>query len=128
MPTPVSWHVELAVKPGQLEPLRALTAEMIAAARIEPGTLSYERFASDDGQVVHARESYADSEAALAHLRVFTARFAARLASLIDRRRFLVFGDPSAELRKVLDGFGATYFAAFGDDGYDGPSLFDPPR
>jgi quinol monooxygenase YgiN len=37
----VSWHVELVIKPSKLDDLRALTDEMVAATRLEPGTLNY---------------------------------------------------------------------------------------
>ena len=50
----VSWLVELAIKPGQLDNFRALTGEMVESTRGEPGALSYERFVSDDGKVVQA--------------------------------------------------------------------------
>ena len=33
---------------------------------------------------------------------------------MVDRTRFIVFGKPSDELKVLLDGFGATYFEAFG--------------
>jgi quinol monooxygenase YgiN len=57
----ISWRVELAVKPGELENFQALTGEMVEATREEPGTLSYERFVTDDGKFVHVYERYADS-------------------------------------------------------------------
>jgi quinol monooxygenase YgiN len=47
----ISWRVELAVKPGELENFQALTGEMVEATRDEPGTLSYERFVTDDGKI-----------------------------------------------------------------------------
>lgn len=110
----VSWHVELAVKPGALEDLRALTGEMVEATRGEPGVLSYERFVSADGMVVHVDERYADSAAAVAHVRTFGRQFGDRFVGLVDRTRFTVYGTPSVELRGMLDGFGATYMAPFG--------------
>ena len=110
----VAWHVELAVKPGALEDFRALTGEMVEATRGEPGVLSYERFVSADGMVVHVYERYADSAAAVAHLRTFGRQFGDRFVGLVDRTRFTVYGTPSAELRGMLDGFGATYMAPFG--------------
>jgi quinol monooxygenase YgiN len=66
----ISWHVELAVKPGQIENFQALTGEMVESTRDEPGVLDYERFVSDDGKFVHVYERYADSAAAVAHLRL----------------------------------------------------------
>jgi quinol monooxygenase YgiN len=114
MGEPVAWHVELALKPGAFEDFRALTGEMVEATRGEPGVLSYERFISADGQVVHIYERYADSAAAVAHLRTFRRMFGDRFVALVDRTRFTVYGTPSAELRGLLDGLGAMYLAPFG--------------
>ena len=110
----VAWHVELAVKPGALDDFRTLTGEMVEATREEPGVLSYERFVSADGKVVHVYERYEDSAAAVAHLRTFRRTFSDRFVALVDRTRFTVYGTPSAELRGMLDGFGAIYLTPFG--------------
>src|SRR5262245_59219919 len=61
----ISWHVQLRVKPGQLGNLRTLTAEMVGATRREPGVLSYQRFVSEDGTIIHVYERYADSAVAV---------------------------------------------------------------
>ncbi len=114
----VAWQVDLAVKPGQLEAFRALTGEMVEFTRREPGVLSYQRFISEDGNTVHVYERYADSTSGLLHLQDFGARFSKRFLLLVERRRFTVYGEPSPELRKVLDGLGAVYFAPFGDFEY----------
>jgi hypothetical protein len=37
---------------------------------------------------------------------------------MVERKRFTVFGNPSEELRKNLDGLGAIYMRPFGDFGY----------
>ena len=110
----VAWQVELVVKPGALDDFRALTGEMVEATWAEPRVLSYERFISVDGTVVHVYERYADSAAAVAHLHMFEQQFGRRFVGLVDRTRFTVYGTPSAELRRMLDGFGATYLAPFG--------------
>jgi quinol monooxygenase YgiN len=114
----ISWLVELMVKPGQLDNFRALTGEMVDSTRDESGVLSYQRFVSDDGDVVHAYERYADSAAALAHLRTFERKFGGRFLDMVDRRRFVVFGSPTDELRSVLDRFAAVYLRPFGDFPY----------
>ena len=67
----ISCRVELAVKPGKLDNFLALTGEMVEATLEELDTLSYERFVTDDGKFVHVYERYADSAAALMHLRKF---------------------------------------------------------
>lgn len=109
----VSWQVVLSIKPGQLERFRVLTEEMIAATRDESGSLIYERFINDESNVVIVYERYANSHAAVAHLRKFAKSFGERFLSMVDRREFTVFGKPSDELKNILDEFGATYFAPF---------------
>ena len=114
----VSWLVELAVKPGQLDNFQALTGEMVESSSGESGVLSYQRFVSEDGKIVYAYERYADSVAALAHLQTFEKTFGGRFNVTVDRRRFTVFGNPTDELRRALDRFGATYLRPFGDFAY----------
>jgi quinol monooxygenase YgiN len=114
----ISWHVELAVKPGQLANFRELTGEMVESTRAEPGVLSYQRFVSDDGHFVHAYERYANSTAAVAHLQKFGKQFSGRFSAMVDRTRFTVFGHPSDELRGLLDRLGAAYLKPFGDFAY----------
>lgn len=112
----VFWHIELAVKPGELDNFRTLTREMVESTRGEPGVLSYERFVSEDGKVVHVYERYADSAAAVVHLRTFARKFGGRFVGMVDRKEFTVYGSPSDELRGMLNGFGATYLGPF--DGF----------
>jgi len=114
----ISWCVELAVKPGQLDNFQALTGEMVEAARREHGVLAYQRFVSADCKLVLVYERYADSAAALAHLRQFEKNFAKRFLEMAERTRFTVLGNPSDELRALLDGFGARYLEPFGDFAY----------
>jgi len=111
----ISWHVELSVKPGQLDNFRTLTGEMVAVTRREPGVLSYQRFVSEDGATVHVYERYSDSGAAVAHLDAFAKCFAGRFSAMVDRKVFTVFGDPSAKLKAALDRFDAVYLKPFGD-------------
>jgi quinol monooxygenase YgiN len=112
----IAWQVELAVRPGELENFRTLTREMVESTQGERGVLLYERFVSADGTVVYVYERYADSAAAVAHLLTFAHKYGARFAQLVERRRFIVFGTPSAELQRILDRFDATYLRPF--DGF----------
>jgi quinol monooxygenase YgiN len=111
----ISWHVELRVRAGQLDKFRTLTGKMVAATRREPGVLSYQRFVSEDGTTVHVYERYLNSDAAVAHLKAFAKHFASRFGAMAERKTFTVFGDPSAELKAVLDKFNAIYLKPFGD-------------
>jgi quinol monooxygenase YgiN len=110
----VCWWVELAVRPGCLDAFEKLTAEMVTTARAETGVLAYQRFIGHDHRTIYVHERYVNSDAAARHLRTFAASFGARYASMVERRRFLVFGDPSDELRSLLDKFGAMYHRLFG--------------
>jgi quinol monooxygenase YgiN len=116
----VSWWVELAVKPGQLANFEKLTGQMVESTRNETGVLAYQRFVSDYRQVVHVYERYESSAAAIAHLEKFAATFGERYASMVDRKRFLVFGNPSRELRTLLDRYEVTYHEPFGPFAYWG--------
>jgi quinol monooxygenase YgiN len=110
----VSWVLEVAVKPGQLENFRALMQEMVASTRAEPGALGYEWFIGDDGRAVHLFERYADSAATLTHLANFGEQFAGRFLAAVDPTRFTVMGSPSNEVRAALSGFGPTFLRPFG--------------
>jgi hypothetical protein len=46
---------------------------------------------------------------AVAHLQRFTKNFSGRFMMMVERTHFTVFGNPSDELRGLLDQFGATY-------------------
>jgi predicted subunit of tRNA(5-methylaminomethyl-2-thiouridylate) methyltransferase len=109
----ISWHVELTVRPGELDNFRALTRAMVDSTKREPGVLIYERFVSEDGRVVSVYERYADSAAAVTHLLAFGNVYGKRFVNMVDRTRFTVFGTPTAELRAILDRFGVTYLAPF---------------
>ena len=50
----------------------------------------------------------------MAHLLTFGRKFGGRFVGLVDRKRFTVYGNPSAELKGILDEFGATYLEPFG--------------
>jgi quinol monooxygenase YgiN len=91
----VAWLIELTVRAGSIEALRALTEDMVDSASLEPGVVVYERFISHDHTVVHLYERYADSDAALAHLRNFTATYAEPFLALVDRTRVTVYGTPT---------------------------------
>ena len=116
----VSWWVELAVQPGCLDEFEKLTGDMVAATQTECGVLTYQRFISDDRRTVYVYERYENSESAAAHLIKFTASYGERYGRLIERKRFVVFGDPSDSLRALLDKYGATHHRPFGPFPYWG--------
>ena len=106
----ISWHVELIIAPGRFEDFRTLTGEMVSSALAEPRSLCFERYFNDDEGIVHVYERYADSDAAVAHLRTFREEFSGRFEGMVQRKSFHVHGSPSDELKKLLDPLGAKYY------------------
>ena len=95
----ISWHVELAIRPEQFDQFRSLTNEMIESTKLEHGVLVYERFFDEESSKIIVYERYANSQAAISHLRIFREKFEEAFAHLVKRECFLVFGAPSDELR-----------------------------
>lgn len=116
----ISWYVELAVKPGQLDNFHALTGEMVHVTRGESGVLAYQRFVSSDGKVIYVYERYQNSAVASAHLQTFINVFSDRFRRTVERTRFLVFGRPTDELKTTLGRLGAICVGPFGDFEYWG--------
>jgi quinol monooxygenase YgiN len=110
----VAWLLELAVKPGELETVRALMEEMVDSTRGEAGALGYAWYASDDGGTIALYERYADDAAALTHLATFGERFAQRFLAAMTPTRLTVFGAPGDEARLALSAFNPTYLKPFG--------------
>ncbi len=110
----VSWVIELAVKPGQLDSFKELMEEMVAGTSTEAKTLNYEWYISGDDGTVHIFEKYASSEAMVTHVTGFMEKWAGRFMECVDPTRFMVYGDPSEAARELLAAFGPTHLAAWG--------------
>ena len=106
----IHWMVELEIKPGQEEILRALVTEMVNDVQTnESGALDYEYHISR-----HLFERYVDGTATIAHLDAFSRVFAARFSEILQPLRFVVYGSPSAEVRTALAGFNPVYMETVG--------------
>jgi len=111
----ISWIFELTLKEGQFDNLKKLMKEMVAATKEnEVGALVYEWTINIDKKICHTYERYADSEATLAHLATFLSEYAGRLMEIGDATNFVVYGKPSDEVKKILDGFNAIYMTPIG--------------
>ncbi|HEU5211184.1 MAG TPA: antibiotic biosynthesis monooxygenase [Gaiellaceae bacterium] len=102
----ISWFLELAVKPNQIDVVRTLIPEMVDSTRNEPGALVYEWSIGDDETAIRSYKRYANSEAVLAHLSAFGEKFAERLLAAIDPTRFVVYGAPTARCKTQAGWFG----------------------
>lgn len=105
----IAWQVELTVPPQLFHNFIVLTQEMTVVAAREKGILIYERFWSHDLNTVFLYERYVNSQAAIAHLQLFQNQFSHRFTQIAKRERFLVFGEPSDELKAMLHSYGATF-------------------
>ena len=111
----VHWVVELNIKDGALEDLKAVMNDMAAATKAnEPGTTHYEWFISGDGKRLHIYERYADSAAVLTHLKTYGETFADRFLATVEPARLVVYGDPSSEARMMLARLGAIHMKQIG--------------
>jgi hypothetical protein len=110
----ISWSLQLSVRSGQLESARALMDEMVKSTLEESGAKNYEWFISKEGSTCHINERYSDSDAGLLHAGIFGSKFADRFMACFEPTGMFVYGEPSAELRAVLDTLGASYFVPFG--------------
>ncbi|MEM7294768.1 MAG: antibiotic biosynthesis monooxygenase [Pseudomonadota bacterium] len=117
----ITWLARLRIKPDCREAFIRLTREMVAATKEEPGALIYERYLGEDADTVHVLERYIDSAAAVAHLNTFANKFGKRFGGLVEREKFVLFGEPSDELIALLEDFGAEYASTL-----DGFSRVDP--
>lgn len=99
----ITWMIESRIEPDQIRQVRQLAADLTAMCLSEePGTMAYEWAVDPSGSRAHIYERYQDSEAAMAHIRLFDKRFAERFRALVHPERLIVIGSPSAELQASL--------------------------
>ena len=110
----VSWSIHASVLEGRLDDGRALMTDMVESTRAEPGTLGYEWFLNEAGTEAHMKDRYADSAAAMFHLGNFGSKFAERFMECFAVTGFFVYGEPNAELRAAIEGFGPVYLGTLG--------------
>lgn len=103
----ILYLVELNVSEGKEEQLRELAKEMVESTSKEAGTLHY-HWALHNG-VCHTIEHYESNDATVDHLNTFNEKFADRFMSLGTVTSCTVYGEPNAEVKTILDGFGSIY-------------------
>ena len=115
MSTNVYWVLELTIKTGEFEKFQDLMTEMVASTETnEPNTLNYERPLSNDNKTCFIYERYTDSEAVLTHLGAFGEKFAERFMAILDATRFVVYGNPSDQVREAVSGFKPIFMSPAG--------------
>jgi quinol monooxygenase YgiN len=108
METTVRFTVELDIADGKFEDVERITRIMAECTMAEPGALGYDFFISADRKRCRLLETYAGTEAVLAHLKgPVVQELVPQLLSNARLTRFEVYGDPGDEAAKMLGGVGA---------------------
>ncbi|MBS1517521.1 MAG: antibiotic biosynthesis monooxygenase [Bacteroidetes bacterium] len=111
----VYWLLETNIKEGETENLKNLMTEMIDYTKEnEHGALYYEWSVSEDGKSCNLFERYSDSEATLKHLDSFGKNFAQRFMSILEIRKFVVYGNPDENVVNALNKIGAKIMKPLG--------------
>ena len=100
----------LSIDPADFDAFSALAQVLVAATSKEPDTTIYEYVVNAAHTEVHIVERYRPA-GLLPHVEETFAPYAERFLELAKIEKVFVYGDPSAEIRAKLDGFGAIYFA-----------------
>lgn len=104
----ITSHFTLELTPQDFPAFQTLVCEIVASTSREPETLIYEYSVNSDHTVVHILERY-HPDGVVSHIEETFAPYAERFLSMARITGLTVYGEPSAEIRKRLDGFGAVY-------------------
>ncbi len=103
--------VDFTVNGGQLDAFENIAQEMVAGTQKEPGALAYEWYLSADPKKGRLIETYADSNALLAHFNgVVVQELIPKLLGIASVTSFEVYGDPGPAASAMLAPFGAEIF------------------
>ena len=94
----IGWIVEAKIKEGKRKEFEAVVAEIVAETRKEGGTLNYQYYVSDDGDVL-VYERFANIDSAHPHISNWD-RFAERWVAAAPATRMIHLGDLPDELRE----------------------------
>ena len=106
-------RAEFAIQEGKADEFMKLAQDMSRAVEAgEPDTIGYQFYLDGARCIVH--ETYASSEAALAHhAGAASQAILPKIFSVASLSRLEVYGDPSEKLQKTLAGFGARIYRPF---------------
>jgi quinol monooxygenase YgiN len=111
----IHFRAEFTIEEGKIEEYKKLVQDMSTVIEAnEPDTLNYQFYLNRDGTKCIVHESYANSEAALAHSSgVASQTMLPKVFSISTISRFDVYGNPSEELQKVLASFSPQTYNLF---------------
>jgi len=107
----VHFRVDLAIHEGKLAAFEETVKAMISGCLKEPGALGYEWYLSKDRTRCRLLETYADANAAVAHMNgAVVQQLVPKLLESSSITGFEVYGDPGATATEKLEAFGAQIF------------------
>ena len=98
------------INPANLSEFKTLAAEALTITSGEPGVLQYDWFLSADETVCEIRETYANSDAVLAHMATM-GDLLGRLIELGGGLEVECFGTPSAALMEAAASMRPTVYS-----------------
>ena len=108
----LGWIVEAQIKDGQRDTFEAVMKEIVEETKKEPGTLNYQYYVSDDGQVL-VYERFKDAEAAHIHVSNWD-NFAERWVAAAVPTRMVHLGNLPADLRERHAALAPAWLKPFG--------------
>lgn len=93
----IGWIVEAKLKPGKQAEFEAVMREIVAATEQEQGTLNYQYYLSDDGDVL-VYERFADAASAHIHISNWD-NFAQRWIAAAEPTRMVHLGQLPEDVR-----------------------------
>jgi len=98
------------IDPANLSEFKTLAAEALVITKGEPGVLQYDWFLNADETTCEVRETYADSDAVMAHIGAM-GDLLGRVIGLGGGIEIEVFGTPSAALLEAAASFKPTVYS-----------------
>jgi quinol monooxygenase YgiN len=104
----IHFRAEFTIEEGKIEEYKKMVQDMSKVVEAnEPDTIIYEFYLNRDETKCIVHETYANSEAVLAHnAGVASQTILPKIFGVARISRFDVYGNPSAELQKMLTSFG----------------------
>ena len=111
----IHFRAEFTIEEGKIEEYKKLVQDMSRVVEAnEPDTINYQFYLNRDETRCIVHETYANSEAVLAHFTGVASQTILPKIFCVSRIiRFDVYGNPSAELQKVLTSFGPQTYNLF---------------
>jgi quinol monooxygenase YgiN len=111
----IHFRAEFTIEEGKIEEYKKLVQEMSRVVEAnEPDTINYQFYLNGAETKCIVHETYANSEAVLAHnASVASQTILPKIFNVSRISRFDVYGNPSEELQRVLTSFGPETYNLF---------------